>query len=238
MGLARRNFFSPKNGKQDYIEAKKFRPKTLLSVIGKLFELFIAARLNWILSRNNALDDNHEGFRGGRGTSRMLYKIFSDIDGINYQTRQALLVGIDLEKTFDSVDVNLMTIKLTNAAVVGKLAQLIHDYLSSRAIRIQISDTVSPQFSCELGLTQRSILSPLLFIIFIILRDLSKRFGNHHLNFHRLGTTGLFSTLNCQSDPEWNPKTKLETQGCLAGSLHKIWLLNHRKKRKLGWLYA
>ena len=29
-----------------------------------------------------------------------------------------------------------------------------------------------------------------------------------------------------------------DTQGLLAGSLHKIWLLNHRKKRKLGWLYA
>ena len=37
-------------------------------------------------------------------------------------------------------------------------------------------------------------------------------------------------TPNCQSDPEWNPKTKLKTQGLLAGSLHKILLLNHRKK--------
>ena len=42
------------------------------------------------------------------------------------------------------------------------------------------------------------------------------------LNFNRLGTISLFSTLNCQSDPEWNPETKLETQDLLAGSLHKI----------------
>ena len=97
----------------------------------------------------------------------MLYKIFSDINGFNYQTRRAVLVGIDLEKAFDSVDVNLMAIKLINAGVVGKLARLMHDCLSSRAIRIQIDDTVSPQFSCELGLPQGSILSPLLFIIFI-----------------------------------------------------------------------
>ena len=94
----------------------------------------------------------------------MLYKIFSDINGINYQTRRAVLVGID----FDSVDVNLMACKLINAGILGKLARLIHDYLSSRAIRIQLDDTVSQQFSCELGLRQGSILSPLLFIIFII----------------------------------------------------------------------
>ena len=41
---------------------------------------------------------------------------------------------------------------------------------------------------------------------------------------------GLFLTPNCQSEPEWNPKIKLETQGLLAGSLHKLWLLNDRKK--------
>ena len=60
---------------------------------------------------------------------------------------------------------NLGTIKLINVGVVGKLARLIHDYLSSRVIRIQTDDTVSPQFNCELGLPQASILSPLLFII-------------------------------------------------------------------------
>ena len=30
--------FLPKKGKKDYLEAKSFRPKPLLSVIGKLFE--------------------------------------------------------------------------------------------------------------------------------------------------------------------------------------------------------
>ena len=160
--------FLLKYGKKDYLEAKRFSPITLLSVIGKLFESIPALRINWILTRINALDDNQQGFRSGQGTSRMLYKSFSDINGINYQTCRGVLVGKDLENAFDSVDVNLMTVKLINAGVVGKLARLIHDYLSSRAIRIQINDTVSPQFSCAIGLPQGSILSHLLFIIFII----------------------------------------------------------------------
>ena len=85
MGLARRKvIFLPENGRKDFLEAKSFRPTTLLSVVGKLFESIIAARINWIVTRNNALDDNQEGFQSGRGTSRMLYKIFSDINGINY----------------------------------------------------------------------------------------------------------------------------------------------------------
>ena len=66
-----------------------------------------------------------------------------------------------------------------------------------------------------------------------VLSASTKRFDNHHLNFHRQGTISLFSTPNCQSDTKWNPKTKLETKDLLAGSLHKIWLLNHRKKENL-----
>ena len=169
MGLARRKgYFSPKKWQKRLSRSKKFQANNIIKCDRQAFRINHRARINWILTINNALDDNQEGFRSGRGTSRMLYKIFSDINGINYQKRRAVLVGIDLEKAFDSVDVNLMTIKLINAGVVGKLARLILDYLSSRAIRIQIDDTVSPQFSCELGLPQGSILSPLLFIMFII----------------------------------------------------------------------
>ena len=61
-----------------------------------------------------------------------------------------------------------------------------------------------------------------LFLSPSVLSASTKRFDNHHLNFHRQGTTSLFSTPNCQSDPKWNPKTKLETKDLLAGSLHKI----------------
>ena len=121
----------------------------------------------------------------------MLYKIFSDISGINYQTRRAVLVGIDI----DSVDVNLMACKLINAGILGKLARLIHDYLSSRAIRIQLDDIVSQQFSCELGLRQGSILSSLLFIIFIIdivSNPTFTRFKYAEDTFHRMMFDFLF----------------------------------------------
>ena len=66
------------------------------------------------------------------------------------------------------------------------------------------------------------VLCPSVLSASTILLDLSKRLGNRHLNFHRQGTISLFLTPNCQSDPEWSPKTMLETQDLVAGSLHKI----------------
>ena len=41
-------------------------------------------------------------------------------------------------------------------------------------------------------------------------------------NFHSRITISYFSTPNCQSDPEWNPRRKLKPQDILAGSLHII----------------
>ena len=85
---------------------------------------------------------------------------------------------------------------------------------------------------CIVGL----ILRPCAFPLQQFFWDLPKRFCFQHLlNFHRRGTKSLLSTPNCQSDPEWNSKTKLEIKYLLAGSLHMVWLLNHRKKV---WLYA
>ena len=68
------------------------------------------------------------------------------------------------------------------------------------------------------------ILSPRVFSPSTIFSDLSKRFCIYlnHLNFYRQGTISLFSTPNCQADPEWNPKIKVETQDLLAVTLHQI----------------
>ena len=131
------------------------------------FESNTAELIILILLQNKVLDDAQEVFRKGRGTSRMLYKIFAN-NQIKCPQQNAILIGIDLEKAFDSVYINLMTIKFIQSGVVGKLAGFVHDYLSNRKVQIQIDAIISDPFSCNLGLPQGSILSPLLFLIFVV----------------------------------------------------------------------
>ena len=64
------------------------------------------------------------------------------------------------------------------------------------------------------------IYSPSVFSASTIIFSSFERFCNNNLHFHRQGTI-IFLTPNCQSDPEWSPKTKLESQDLLAGSLHQ-----------------
>ena len=45
------------------MEAKIYRPTTLLSVVGKIFESIYAERVIFLLLQNKVFDDAQEGFR-------------------------------------------------------------------------------------------------------------------------------------------------------------------------------
>ena len=61
-----------------------------------------------------------------------------------------------------------MTIKHIQSGVVGKLGGLVHDYLSNRKVQSQKDALISDPFTCNLGLPQGSILSPLLILFFVV----------------------------------------------------------------------
>ena len=159
--------FIPKSGKKDYLEPKSYRPITLSSIVGKILESILSQKVLSIISMNNYLDDNQEGFREGRGTSRLLYKIFTDLREVTTSNLKGMLISIDLEKAFDSVNTNILITKLHLAGIKGDLLGIINNLFSTRKIQIILDDFISEELPCHIGLPQGSILSPLLFIIFI-----------------------------------------------------------------------
>ena len=159
--------FIPKSGKKDYLEPKSYRPITLSSIVGKILESILSQKVLSIISINNYLDDNQEGFRKGRGTSRLLYKIFTDLREVTTSNLKGMLISIDLEKAFDSVNTNILITKLHLAGIKGDLLGIINNLLSTRKIQIILDDFISEEKPCHIGLPQGSILSPLLFIILI-----------------------------------------------------------------------
>ena len=62
--------FLRKPHKEDYNIANSYRPITLTSYVGKLFERIIERRLRIDLEAKGLIDDNQEGFRKRRGTGR------------------------------------------------------------------------------------------------------------------------------------------------------------------------
>ena len=77
-------------------------------------------------------------------------------------------VFIDLQQAYDRVWRNGLIYKLYEAGIRGNLLLMIASFLSGRFARSMANSDVSRWIESILGLPQGSILSPILFIFFIL----------------------------------------------------------------------
>ena len=74
---------------------------------------------------------------------------------------------LDFTKAFDKISRLIFIEKLKKFEVGGKLLKLLHSYLEDRQQYVKINDDCSGYLDVKIGVTQGSILGPLLFLSFI-----------------------------------------------------------------------
>ena len=76
-------------------------------------------------------------------------------------------VFIDVEKAFDSVWHDGLKYKLMNSNLPRKIVRLMASFLTNRKIAVNINGTISDQIPLNAGTPQGSVLSTLLFLIYV-----------------------------------------------------------------------
>ena len=160
--------FIKKDGKKNYSKAGSYRPISITSYIGKIFEQLIAARLEKFLQSVGLHDENQEGFTKRKNTIRYLNRLDSDIQSSLNKKYTVICLFIDFEKAFDSVWKKGLMKKLFDSGVKGAMWKIINSFLFTRKVRLVFNGYTGLVRACqEFGLPQGSALSPILFKFFV-----------------------------------------------------------------------
>ena len=157
-----------------------YRPISILSVFSKILEKYIYSQLSSFVEKHKILTVHQCGFRKGVSTNvaigNLLYKIYN---GINLN-KYGIGVFLDLQKAFDIVDRKILLDKLHHYGVRGVANDLLGSFLSDRRQYVKVESSKSSADYVSLGTPQGSVLSPLIFLLFI--NDIVN--SSNKLHFH------------------------------------------------------
>ncbi len=89
-----------------------FRPISILPAISKIIESVVFEHLNHYLLESNLLSQKQFGFRKNHSTTDCLLSIQKTTINAIEKKKKVIIITLDLFKAFDSVDHNLLLLKL------------------------------------------------------------------------------------------------------------------------------
>ena len=141
---------------------------------------------NGFIEHNNIIDGEQEGFRKFHSTTSAMLRLVQGIyNGFNNK-KNTLAAFIDLEKAFESIWRDGLLVKLHRFGIRGRLWKWIEGFLCDRKARCHLKGQYGPISFTTVGLPQGSVISPILFIIF--LQDISKKISSNGVKYADDGT--------------------------------------------------
>ncbi|UYV70713.1 hypothetical protein LAZ67_8000346 [Cordylochernes scorpioides] len=154
---------------------QSYRPISLTSIPCKLMERMILNRMQYFLNKNKLLTKQQAAFKKYHNTVDQIFYFTQKIQD-NFQskpTKSTIAAFIDLSQAFDRVWKERLIKKLDKQGIRGKMMGWIGSFLTGRTFQVNFKEQLSKTGRLFQGLPQGSILSPLLFSIY--LNDMDSR---------------------------------------------------------------
>ena len=185
----------PLFNKEDPHKVDNYRPISLLPAFSEIFKKAIFVQLYDYFNKNNLLYKSQCGFRTLHSTELASLEIIDIIKDLD-DGKLPIGVCLDLSKTFDASDHKILLYKLLYFGIKETELAWFKSYITNRTQFVSYDGTNSCTLSITTGVSQVSILGPLLFVIHM--NDIH----NASTKFHAIlfaDDTNLTSTL-CSFD--------------------------------------
>lgn len=159
----------------DATKLDNYRAITIGSVISKIFECCVSSKCNSYLCSNEL----QFGFKKGIGCSNAVYVVQQVIEFFNSRGSTVYISSLDASKAFDRVNHIVLINKLIERNVPLCFIKVLKNWYERLTAAVRWNGTLSFKFNIKCGVRQGSILSPLLFNIYV--DDLIVQLSNSNL---------------------------------------------------------
>ena len=169
-----------KPNKSLYNHPKAFCPIVLLNTLGKLIEKVVAERLQFIVTSNDFIHPSQLGSLKFKSTADAGIALTHIIWSGWAKGRSTSSLVFNISQFFPSLNHNILILILKKAGLDHKVMNFFANYLIQRSTKYLWNNLSSPMFDVNVGVGQGSVLSPILFTLYLspFLYILENRFKN------------------------------------------------------------
>ena len=157
----------PKPNKQTYDNPKSFHPIVLLNTLGKLIEKVIADRLQFHVVKNNFIHSSQLGGLKFKLTSDAGVALTHTIHSGWIKNKTTSTLAFNIAQFFPSLNHCLLTLSLKKVGFDPRVVSFFADFLIQRKTKYQWNKFSSPLYEVNVGVGQRSALSPILSALYL-----------------------------------------------------------------------
>jgi hypothetical protein len=148
-------------------DPRNSRPITQSNVLAKLLELVITSRLTHWATSHRLISPQQVGFQQLRGAEWHVFTLRESLRARQRAGQRTYALFIDISKAYDRVSQPALWAVLRHMGVPEPLLRLLRVWGQMRTTSITVNGTPGTPFEMTSGVPQGSVLSPLLFNLYI-----------------------------------------------------------------------
>lgn len=168
------------------------RPISLLSSILKVTEKIIYNRLRWLAETQFIIPSTQFGFRSFRSCNDNLSILTNHIHLGFLKGEYTVCIFVDIAGAFDNIIPNTLIHDLDSLGIPDKTKNFIKNLICERKLNFIINDDIYGPYYTHKGTPQGSVLSPLLFNLY--LKDVSKHLHTNSSSLQYADDLAIYST--------------------------------------------